>query len=728
MEFKRFLDILWRRRWTAIVVFMVFFMTVATLTFAITPWYDSSARVMLKKTIAAASLNQSMGLSADLLQFNDTERADYLAYATIRPVVQGVIDDLHLTRERVRYKVMRRFPFTRPIFKRFGVNVDDTKKDMTAEELLESSLVSLIFPRPHLKVKQHEDTNVYIVTATSPHAQQAKDIANAMATAIKEAERKRILDSFDEARDVMADIVTDVKIDHMRNLRTIKNFQEKETAISIDTQVSAIIDNLAAWKKNLYSTKIAVLKSNAAIRRLQQQLKWDKLEKNNEPQSLVTTEMLSHYQQRLTALNLTLAETKTKYTSNHPSVIDIENQMSALKELMRKELEKVFDTNNLNMDSLYIDVRRKLVDQYIELTLNESHLTAYPEIIKTYEDELRSMSDKNYTFNLLKLDATVTDTVYKTLSQYQYQMGLAQKAAMSNFTVIEPAIVHTTSKHRHPYRPITLTLALLLAGVFGVAAALMHQYVDDRVATAEDIKGFSGLALLGILPYLSKKRRGIGSDLIHPFMTVVNSITYLNRTKAPLRTIIVTSALRHEGKGFVAANVARAMAATDKRVLLIDAAGASSSLHTYFGVSGEPGLSDYLPVVAEDMTVEDLSGVPIQGVEGVDLLVAGSVVADNILAANLDRFNRLIGLFEAVYDYVVIDTSAVLFADGAMLLSDVGRLVLLVIESGRCPRHVMEDVLVNLQKANSASVAVVLNKYNVSSLYGKRYMTYRYLS
>ncbi|KJU82639.1 capsular exopolysaccharide family protein, epsB [Candidatus Magnetobacterium bavaricum] len=741
MEFKRFLDILWRRRWLAIVVFLVFFLTVTVLTFAITPWYDSSARVMLKKTIAAASLNQSMGLSADLLQFNDTERADYLAFSTIRPIVQVVIDDLRLSHERVRYKVMKRLPFTRPIFNSFGVDVNDIRKDMTAEGLLESSLVSLIFPRPHLTVKQHEDTNVYIVTATSPDAQQAKDIANAMATAIKEAERKRILESFEEAMEVMGTITTEVKIAHLRNLRAIKEFQEKETAISIDTQVSAIIDNLAAWKKNLYNTRIAILKSNAAIRRLQQQLKWEKLDKKSEPNSLVTTEMLSHFQQRLTALALTLAETKTKYTNNHPSVIDIENQITQLKELMRKELEKVFDTDRLGMDSLYIDVRRKLVDQYIELTLNESHVAAYPDIIKKYEDELKDMSGKNYTFNVLKLDATATDSVYKTLLQYQYQIGFAQKAAMSNFTVIEPAIVHTSSKHRHPYPPLNIALALVLGSVFGIAAALMRQYMDDRVATAEDVKGL-GLALIGILPHFKVKKHGIGSDLVHPFMTIVNSITYLNRNTAfftapghsrPVKTIIITSALRKEGKSFIASNLAKAMSATDKKVLLIDAAGSSSSLHTYFNVPCEQGLSDYLPVVSDDMAVEDLTDTPVlAGIGGVDLLTAGSVAADNTLAINLDRFNRLIGLFEQIYDYVIVDTPAVLFADGAMLLSEAGRMVLLVIESERCQRHIIEDVLVNLNLKNlknthATSVVAVLNKYNVKSLYDKRYMTYRYL-
>ncbi|MBF0537929.1 MAG: hypothetical protein HQL03_06715 [Nitrospirae bacterium] len=719
MELKRFIDILWRRHVTVVVVFLAFFLTVAVLTFVITPWYDSSARVMLKKTAAAASLNQSMGLTSDLLQFNDTERADYLAFATIRPIVQGVVDRLHLSHERVRYKVMKWLPFTRPIFKRLGVDVDSTQKDMTAEGLLESSLVALVFPRPHLKVKQHEDTNVYIITATSPNAQEAREIANATAEAIKEAERKRILDSFAETRAIMDTIVGEVRTAHLRNLKAMKDFQQRETAISIDTQVSAIIDNLAAWKKNLYNTRISILKSKAAIKRLQQQLKGGD-SKQNDPASLVTSEIITNFQQRLTTLYLSLAETKTRYTSNHPSVIDIENQIAQLKELMRKELEKVFDTDSLGIDSVYVDVRRKLVDQYVELTLNEAQLAAYPEIIASYEDELRAMSETTYTFNILKLDATVTDSVYKTLMQYQYQVGLAQKAAMSSFTIIEPAIVHTTSRHRHPYPPINLALALLLGSVFGISAALMRQYMDDRVATAEDIKGFNALPLIGILPYLKVKRHGLPSSVVPAFMTLVNSIAHLN---PHVRTIIITSALRQEGKGFIASNLARAMAAVNRKVLLIDAAGSSSSLHECFGVCREQGLSDYLPAISVDMGVDDLKDVPIfKSVEGVDLITAGAVASDDALAIYLGRFNRGIVLFESLYDCVIIDTPAVMSSDSAMLLSDPNRMVVLVIESERCPRHLIEDALLNLK-----GVVSVLNKYNVKSLYNKRYITSRYL-
>ncbi|MBF0343867.1 MAG: polysaccharide biosynthesis tyrosine autokinase [Nitrospirae bacterium] len=744
MELKRFLDILWRRRLTAVVVFLFFFLTITILTFVITPWYDSSARVMLKKTSATASLNLSMGFASDLLQFTDTERADYLAFATIRPIVQEVIDKLHLRRERLRYKITRLVPSTKVIFKRLGLDVQETQKDMTAEELVEASLVSLVFPRPHLKVKQHEDTNVYIITATSTKPTEAKEIANTAAAAISDAESKRIKDGFKEAKGIIDTFIGEVRADYLQKLKTIKDFQNKENAISIDSQVSSILENLAAWKKNLYTARLAILKTDAAIKRVQEQLKGAQ-GKQGESNSLVTSDMLTNFQQKLTALYLSMAEAKTKYTNNHPSVVDIDNQITQIKEMLNKELEKALDTEKLGLESVYVDARKKLVEHYVDKALNESQYAAYPEIIKKYEDELKSMSDKNYTFTILKLDATVTEMLYKTLQQYQYQIGLAQNVAMSNFSIIEPAIVHTSSKHRHPSVLLNIVLAFVLGSVLGIVAVLFMQYMDDTVATAEDVKDFKTLPLVGVLPCVKAKKKDIelSPKLLQPLLTVVNSITYLHRTPPTVppsdkeannsvgssaKTIIITSALKGEGKSFITSNIARAMVAIDKKVLLIDGAGTSSKLHAYFGVSMEQGLSDYLPVLPSDMRAEDLENAPVfQSVEGVDLLTAGTVPVDNALSIHLDRFNRLITLFESFYDYVIIDTPAASFSDDAMLLSGANRMVMLVIESARCPRHIIEDVLVNQRASGTALVVSVLNKYNVKSLYNKYYSTHRYL-
>jgi len=52
---------------------------------------------------------------------------------------------------------------------------------MTAEELLDRPLSSFIFPRPHIAIDQHEDTDIIEIKGISPLPEQAMAIANSMA-------------------------------------------------------------------------------------------------------------------------------------------------------------------------------------------------------------------------------------------------------------------------------------------------------------------------------------------------------------------------------------------------------------------------------------------------------------------------------------------------------------------------------------------------------------------
>src|SRR5262249_26295695 len=75
----------------------------------------------------------------------------------------------------------------------------------------------------------------------------------------------------------------------------------------------------------------------------------------------------------------------------------------------------------------------------------------------------------------------------------------------------------------------------------------------------------------------------------------LRSRLYQMREKKPLKKILVTSSLPQEGKSFVAANLAQALAwQQGRRVLLIDGDLRASRLHLALGSRSTPGLSEYL--------------------------------------------------------------------------------------------------------------------------------------
>ena len=163
----------------------------------------------------------------------------------------------------------------------------------------------------------------------------------------------------------------------------------------------------------------------------------------------------------------------------------------------------------------------------------------------------------------------------------QWQTLLAQleltAAQDGNFLRVAQAAQVSLS----PVRPqVLLNTALGFAsGLFlGMLLAVLFELLDTRVRTAEALSELLGFPILAKIHFLKAKNKQ-GEEIINPVGHTHNVESYrILRTNVgfssvdkPLRTLAVTSALPHEGKSTVAANLAIFMAKAGKNTLLIDA-------------------------------------------------------------------------------------------------------------------------------------------------------------
>lgn len=169
----------------------------------------------------------------------------------------------------------------------------------------------------------------------------------------------------------------------------------------------------------------------------------------------------------------------------------------------------------------------------------------------------------------------------------------------------------------------------------------------------------------------------------------LRSRVYQLHAKKVIQTILVGSALAGEGKTFVAANLALALAKQeDRKVLLVDADLRKPSLHEWFGAPAEPGLSELLAGSAHLAEVVQSGSVP-----NLWLLPGGAPVAN---AAELLGNNRMAGVLAELtptFDWIIIDSSPVLpFADAA-IVSRACDAVLLVAKAEFSPYPAVQQAL-----------------------------------
>jgi tyrosine-protein kinase Etk/Wzc len=183
------------------------------------------------------------------------------------------------------------------------------------------------------------------------------------------------------------------------------------------------------------------------------------------------------------------------------------------------------------------------------------------------------------------------------------------------------------------------------------------------------------------------------------------------------------------GKSFVSVNFGAVLAATGKRVLLVDADLRKGYLHQYFGVGRQGGLSD---LIAGAMSLEQVLHRGV--IANVDLISTGNLPpnpSEMLLHAN---FGELLASIAASYDYVLIDTPPVLTVSDTLIMGSQAGAIFLVTRAGASTIGEIKESIKRLSHAGISTKGVIFNdlklrpgRYGYGYKYGKyRHTHYKY--
>ena len=267
------------------------------------------------------------------------------------------------------------------------------------------------------------------------------------------------------------------------------------------------------------------------------------------------------------------------------------------------------------------------------------------------------------------------------------------------------------SATRSPALVTCVAVGLLAGIVLGYVWILIQELLDKSLRGPEEVREALSVPLLGALPRVPSLRwlsRGaeikMEEQLRVARTNVLHAISQGNR-----RVIVVTSAGPQEGASVTAASLARVLALSGHRVVLV---GGDLRAPSTTGLQNSPGLADVLTGSA--YLSESLVKGPVADLE---LLPAGRTPANpsELLGAPMmrDLLREL-----AADRLVVIDAPPILrFTDGVVLAAHAGG-VILVARAGRTSADDLREAALAVEQGGGRMLGVVLN--NVSEPGGKR--------
>jgi capsular exopolysaccharide synthesis family protein len=258
--------------------------------------------------------------------------------------------------------------------------------------------------------------------------------------------------------------------------------------------------------------------------------------------------------------------------------------------------------------------------------------------------------------------------------------------------------------------PLGVILGLGLVG----GVTFLREIIDQRVKSPSDIKLMSRMRLLGWVPDAAEDPEGKGSAETafrdRPRGIVAESYRQLRSTLAKQldesghKTVLFMSGMPGSGATSVVANMALAMAAADKKVLVIDANFRRPNQHRAFGVQESPGLADVLTGARTLDAAIQKSSTP-----NLDVLAVGSRELRVVERLAASGKSELLDKAKASYDIILIDVApAVVAGDGLVLANRVDASVL-VVRAMADQRGMVARIRNELGEARAEFMGVIVN-------------------
>ena len=589
-----------------------------------------------------------------------------------------------------------------------------------------------------LKVSRVPNTSILEITATSTKPREAQDLANATAEAYRDYNKSLRNSRVTEARRFIESQLKDVEARSRRTEAEIWAFREANRIVapgaessvlmSLFTQVRGDIEKARQQRIELESIqprlagldaaaptdRIFIETSNPAMQKLQGTLSELQLERNN--------------------LSL-------EVTDRHP-------RLQALDDRIRE---------------VRSEMRREVAAQIAMLRNREEFLNRQ---IGDLQQKNRELPALELSLQRLQREAKTNDDLLALLKTKHQEALIKEAEQIEEVSIVRPAT--------EPDSPIggesmnTILVGAVLGLSLGLVLAFVRETLDTSIGTIEDVEAYLGVPVLGVVPHIDsretvqrilERRPALAeidpeallshsllithfdpkSPVAEAYRTLRTNIQFARMERSG-KVLVVSSPTLQEGKTTTIVNLALTMAQSGQKTLLIGANMRRPSIHRFFGIEREPGLSnilvgsaqwrDCIRTVADILMgrfeMEDIMAAP--GLDNLHIIEAGPVPANPSELLSTPAMTGFLHSVRDVYDVILVDTPPILPVTDSAIVASQADGVVLVYQAGKVGRLVLKRAKVHVENVGGKVWGVVLNdvKTEIAGYAYTQYYTHYY--
>ena len=577
--------------------------------------------------------------------------------------------------------------------------------------------------------ENEEGTNIINIRVESENAHEAATVANAFARSYREY---NIQEKNKKTFETKAFIEEQLRLTS-NQLKLAENdlqaYKESYGLISLDAQTQNTLNRLYAVETDYERTKINIAEVESQLRMIQAKRMGTAGELKDSFFAAASNSPVFGLKTKLSDLLLKRQTLLIHFTDQHPKVREIDDQVQAVLHETKKELQSLLKS----YEGREKDLSRRIYQ------LRRENL---------------SLPEKGLQLVRLQRDVELQESLYSQLKQ-KYQETLIQESGkVEEVTILKPAIV-PDQPFNIPSKLMIVVTGIVMGLVMGVVFAFLAEVFDTSMGTIEDVEELLSVPVLGVIPQLGDKNKvkrltdqrapknGHAHDLIthfepksmgaEAFRALRTNLQFL-RLEMQGNLFLITSSFVQEGKTLNVVNLALSMAQAGNKVLLVDADLRKPLVHKLFGLSRDPGITDYVlgnypwqevtnsisDLMLGEFGIDDILRTP--GMDNINVVTAGTKPPNPSEILSSARFREFLSEANKTYDFVFVDSPPILPVADATEIAPQMDAVFIVYTVGKIGRGVLKRAKSNLDNVDARVKGVILN--NVKPDAGPEYFKY----
>jgi polysaccharide biosynthesis transport protein len=570
-----------------------------------------------------------------------------------------------------------------------------------------------------LRTNRVGGTSILEVTATSTSAPETRDLANTVVEVYRDYSRANRNARLTEARKFIENQLKEVEARVRRAEEEVWAFRDANRIISPGAESSMLLSLFTQVRGDIEKAR-------------QQRIE------------------LEQVGGRLERTDVASVTDRVFIDSTNPGVV----------RLMAAQTDLILERNNLALEVTDKHPRLQAIDDRLREVRREMRreVAAQVALLRNREEilgrQLGELMQRNREVPAVELslarlqrDAKVNDDLLTLLKTRHQEALIKESEGVEEVTIVRPAT--------EPAAPIggeglnTVLIGALLGLMLGLVLAFVQETLDTSIGTIEDVETYLEVPVLGIVPHIDpretmrrlvERRPALAqidpdalqshallithfdpkSPVAEAYRTLRTNVQFA-RLERGGKVLVVTSPTLQEGKTTTIVNLALTMAQSGQKTLLVGANLRRPSIHRFFGIEREPGLSDILvgnarwrdcirtvaDILMGRFEMEDIMAAP--GLDNLHIIEAGPIPANPSELLSTSAMSDFLQAVSAEYDIVLVDTPPVLPVTDSAIVAGLADGVLLVYQAGKVGRLVLKRAKAHLESTRAKVWGVVLN-------------------